>query len=48
MHEIGVATSLEALPEPVQLTREQAVDIQSRMEETQCWNAPGSEDWRRR
>jgi hypothetical protein len=46
MHEIGVATTLEALPEPVQLTREQAVDIQSRMEETQCWDAPGSEAWK--
>ena len=46
MHEIGVATALEELPEPVQLTREKAVKIQSRMEETQCWDAPGSESWK--
>lgn len=46
MHEIGVATALEALPTPVQQTREKAVDIQSRMEETQCWDAPGSETWK--
>lgn len=46
MHEIGVATALEELPEPVQHTREQAVNIQSRMEETQCWDAPGSEAWK--
>ena len=46
MHEIGVATTLEELPEPVQQTREQAVDIQSQMEETQCWDAPGTEAWK--
>ena len=46
MHEIGVATALEELPEPVQLTREKAVNIQSRMEETQCWDAPGSQAWK--
>lgn len=46
MHEIGVATTLETLPEPVQLTREKAVNIQSRMEDTQCWDAPGSEAWK--
>lgn len=46
MHEIGVATTLANLPEPVQQTREHAVDIQSRMEETQCWDAPGSEAWK--
>lgn len=46
MHEIGVATTLEELPEPVQQTREQAVDIQSQMEETQCWDAPGTETWK--
>ena len=46
MHEIGVATALEELPEPVQLARERAVNIQSRMEETQCWDAPGSEAWK--
>ena len=46
MHEIGVATTLEELPEPVQHTREQAVDIQSQMEATQCWDAPGTEAWK--
>ncbi|MGB1122458.1 MAG: hypothetical protein ACPG08_02955, partial [Flavobacteriales bacterium] len=46
MHEIGVATALEELPEPVQLTRRKAVNIQSRMEKTQCWDAPGSEEWK--
>jgi hypothetical protein len=46
MHEIGVVTTLEELPEPVQQTREQAVDIQSQMEETQCWDAPGTEVWK--
>ena len=46
MHEIGVATTLEELPEPVQQTREQAVDIQSQMEAIQCWDAPGTEAWK--
>ena len=46
MHEIGVATTLDQLPEPVQQTREQAVDIQSQMETTQCWDAPGTEAWK--
>ncbi len=46
IREIGVATTLEELPEPVQQTREQAVDIQSQMEATQCWDAPGTEAWK--
>ena len=46
MHEIGVATTLEELPEPVQQTREEAVDIQSQMDATQCWDAPGTEAWK--
>ena len=46
MHEIGVATSLEELPEPVQRTREKAVEIQSQMEKIQCWDAPGTEVWK--
>lgn len=46
MGEIGIGTSSEDLPKTVTSIRQLAVKLQNLMEKTQCWDAPGSEDWK--
>lgn len=44
--EIGLNTGLQDLPKTVARVRQLAVRLQDQMEKSQCWDAPGSEDWK--